>query len=284
MAQKLTSSRLVAATSLGLNALLLAVVIGHATAIRESVNRLLGRTSAASVTADAPALSLIARRIDEQRFDSESDRLDYVREWVHDNSIHEIDAEHNEYAFDTSRVLDMLWATSESAADPPHLSCGPRALAMSMILDAIGVRNHMVHAFSDDYDNVRSHTFLDVWNGETGTWEAHDPDFDVFYTNAAADQRVAVAALVLTDLAATSPSSRRGRGWEVNRASRLRDRYFEAVLLPTSGNPGQSVILVNTTRFDLSKQFPGNEGVTFGDFARLHYASPPILELQSFGP
>ena len=65
----------------------------------------------------------IRKYIESQRFHSETERIDFIRDWVYRNSIHKIDAEHDRYARDTPRILFMLWRSYQTSKDFPHLSC-----------------------------------------------------------------------------------------------------------------------------------------------------------------
>ena len=220
---------------------------------------------------DFLALRDVTEFIGSRSFTSESDKIDYVRNWVNENSIHKIDEEHRSYAWDTPAVVSMLWDTHLTKSGHPHLSCGPRANAMKSILEGLGVEARIVSTFTDDYSNVRSHTFLDVLNSETGVWELHDPDFNFCVVDMNTNERLPTFRLVAEDLGPVLPISATRSGWREHRIEHLKKSYFDAVMYHDG-----SVIFVNPDRFDMRKRFEGNDGMTFGEFTSSTYGGPGI--------
>jgi hypothetical protein len=241
----------------------------------------LAAVNAAPITAQpvaqspAQALQAIKKFVDAQPFSSETARIDFIRNWVNQNSIHLIDAEHNQYAFKTPKVLVMLWQTHLTAQAPAHLSCGPRALAMQAILKELGIPSRAVFIFTDNYNQVMSHTFLEVLNRDTGAWEVQDPDFNIYYVDLRTQKRVATAALVWGDLDVLVPQSATTQGWAENKVAHLKQDYFETMMY-LSQQTEKYVILINRARFDPSKVFVDNGKVTFYTFANRAYKAPII--------
>jgi hypothetical protein len=225
-------------------------------------------------------LASITEYLRSQAFSSASEQMDFVREWVFGNSVHSVDEEHAEYAFDTAKVLSMLWKTHRTGAGHAHLSCGPRAHAMKAILDESAIPSRRVVVFSGDYPEVTSHTFLEVLNAETGTWELQDPDYNVCYEDRSTGARLPTARLVFVDLDPVTPTSMRASGWEDTGVEHLKEHFFEALLYADHLGEDTKLLFVNTTRFDTDKVFEGNEGVTFYEFAATHYWNPLIVELE----
>jgi hypothetical protein len=207
---------------------------------------------------------------------SKARQAEFVRQFVYRNSVHQIDEEFRRYAWDRPRVLQMLSEHHRTQRSPPHLSCGSRAIAMRTILAALGIESRLVQTFSDDYEEVRSHTFLEVYDDETARWVVHDPDYDVTYVDALSNQPVSLIRLILGDLASVAPVSARGRGWELNKAGLLKKRFFEAARY--EGREGTSdILVVNSDRFSITKRFPGNGQMTFLEFSEQHYRRPTVL-------
>ena len=116
-------------------------------------------------------------------FDERDDfhaRLDKVRVFVNDNSIHKIDeafrATHASGSFPAS-VLN--YATGVSA-EPPHMECSTRSNLMAGMLRSLGYRTRIVVVFDTD-TNLQSHTFIDVMNPTTELWESQDADYDIYW-------------------------------------------------------------------------------------------------------
>ncbi|MCI5168046.1 MAG: hypothetical protein D3903_18660, partial [Candidatus Electrothrix sp. GM3_4] len=73
-------------------------------------------------------IALIKKYIDSRSIASKTETIDFVRNWVHKNSIHEHDSSYDlRAAFNTPKVLSMLWRTHEVKDAPVNLTCGPRA-------------------------------------------------------------------------------------------------------------------------------------------------------------
>jgi len=233
-------------------------------------------------TAQAPVQELepIQAYLEAQNFLSETARIDFIRHWVNQNSIHLIDKQHNKYAFNTPQVLSMLWETHQTKQNPAHLSCGPRTLAMQAILNELGISNRMIVIFTDNYPQVRSHTFLEVFNRETRQWEIQDPDFNLYYINLQTQARVATADLLWGDLEAMLPASQAGIGWDVNEVIHLKQDYFEAMMYMDYSKAKKSIILINADKFQPTEVFEKNSNLTFYKFANQHYQQPIFIIKQ----
>ena len=235
-------------------------------------------------------INIIAEDI--AQFSSETDRLDYIRNFVYTYSIHQGG---EEYAWHTPTVLAMMYQFYTTQENPPHLTCGSRALTMKAILDKLGKENRVVMIFSDNFSRVRSHTFLEVWNQQTQRWEIQDPDLNIFYQNTATLSRASTLELVLGQIEHFEPcSSETSCGWEAHDLKRLVDnRRFGAVMYDqrnhlerqifnTTPVYESSVIVVNTDRFSVTKPFPVDDGMNFIQFANAHYGNPVFIFNQPF--
>jgi len=228
----------------------------------------------------AEAAAGIARVVRERAGPSQSEQAQFAREFVYDHSVHKIDEEHARCAWDTAQVLQRLHDHCLTNRDPPHLSCGPRALALQAVLDALAIENRVVHTFSGDYDGVRSHSFVEVFDDRSGRWVIHDPDYDVSYVEAESGQPVPLLRMVLGGIETVLPLSRRGRGWELNKVECLRDHFFQVAKYDL--RPDDSpVLVVNVDRFPVGKRFPANDGVTFEEFAKSRYRHAVFLSVNA---
>ncbi len=205
---------------------------------------------------------------------SKSDRIDFIRNWVYQNSVHKIDAEHKKYAFKTKKVLPMLWNTHQTSKGHPHLSCGPRAAAMSAILDKLEIPNRMVMIFTDENPQVNTHTFLEVFNIKSNQWEIQDPDFNIYYVDDT-QKRISTLALIFGNLETITPISMDKKGWKDNNVAHLK-KYFEALMYYNKYT--KSTIITNMTRFNAKKIFEKNGHLNFYQFAYKHYRNPIIIE------
>jgi hypothetical protein len=222
------------------------------------------------------ALASIAQLVRDQTFASEEARIVFVRDFVYRHSIHRIDEEHARYAFDTPKVLEMLWL-NRGSGQPPHLSCGPRALAMQSVLDALQIASRVVMIFSDNETEVVSHTFLEVYDHETRRWSIQDADFNVHYINLDTLESASTIELVWGDPDRFIPRSPDHDGWEENRLAHVKRDYFEAMIQLSHLDGGRSAVLVNLDRFDPARRFPANDGMNFYEFAKRHYANPAFV-------
>lgn len=213
--------------------------------------------------------------------DESSDNIiDFVRNFVNENSIHLIDDEHERYAWDSKIVHKMIYQYySGKSEKKPHLSCGPRAKIMREILTNMGIKSRNVITFSDNYDNIRSHTYLEVFNSSRGVWEAHDPDFNISYIDINTGKNVSVIDLVFGDIDSIKPKNKKGIGWNIDYGkmglANLKYKFFDAVLYKES-----SIMVVNKHKFDVDKNFKINN-MTFKDFSFKHY-NQVIKKLRYF--
>jgi hypothetical protein len=140
-------------------------------------------------------------------------RVDRVRTFVNDNSVHKIDkafwANHgNAAAFAAGVIAHAQGKTSE----PVHMECSTRSNLMGLILRALGYETRVVAIF-DSHANLKSHSFLEVMNPETGKWETQDADFDIYWRRKASGERISLAeaAEVIDGI---EPCGRDGCGWD----------------------------------------------------------------------
>jgi hypothetical protein len=186
----------------------------------------------------------ILQLIEAQDFQTQTEVIDFVREFVYENSIHKMDEEFWEYAYDTPRVLDMLYDTYANDAPPPHLLCDPRSYAMAEILGNLSIRRRVVYVFTDSLgDEVQSHTFLEVFNEDFERWEVQDPDYNIYWQDSRTGERLSTLQLLLDDLETSIPRSS-SQVYVDFALERLKPYYFEVMVYPGGGG------VVNIERFN----------------------------------
>lgn len=139
-------------------------------------------------------------------------RLDTVRTFINDNSVHKIDK-----AFRANRgnadafAAGMLAHAKGSAAEPVHMECSTRTNSMNRILKELGYDTRIVAIFNSK-TNLRSHSFLEVMNPETKRWETQDADYDIYWRSKGSDRRISLAdaAQSIDDI---EPCGRNECGW-----------------------------------------------------------------------
>jgi hypothetical protein len=163
-------------------------------------------------------IASIRKYIESRSIASKTETIDFIRNWVHRNSVHENDPSYDlRAAFNTPRVLSMLWQTHEAREAPVTLTCGPRAFAMQRILKELKIGSRIVMIFTDNFDNCVSHTFLEVFNPDTANWEIQDPDYNIYYIDEKTGERSAALGLIFGDIHSFIPVSYNGKGWKINK-------------------------------------------------------------------
>jgi hypothetical protein len=198
-------------------------------------------------------------------------------EFVHNNSLHLIDEEYHKYAFNVPLVINkLLLAYQGHHSEKPHLSCGPRSYAMKAILTELGISSRLVQIYSDEYENVRGHRLLEVFNPETQAWEAWDPDFRVTYVDRFTGSSIDIMTAIFGNKNNIIPRDGSIMGWRESKTEHLKKYYFKAVLFE-SDTMINNIIVVNQSAFDLDKRF--SDGLTFREWAIKHYQEPRFIIL-----
>ncbi|RWX48234.1 hypothetical protein VU01_11693 [Candidatus Electrothrix marina] len=227
-------------------------------------------------------IASIRKYIESRSIASKTETIDFIRNWVHRNSVHENDPSYDlRDAFNTPKVLSMLWKTHDAKEDPVNLTCGPRAFAMQMILEGLKIRSRVIMIFTDNYDYCASHTFLEVFNPDTASWEIQDPDYNIYYVDEKTGKRSATLSLIFGDVNSFTPMSGKGKGWRINKVEYLKDNYFETIMYGNPLTAVNPVIFVNTDKYNIHKKFKENGGMTFREFANKYYNKPIVIENPS---
>lgn len=203
-------------------------------------------------------------------------------EYVHNNSLHLIDDEHKRYAFNIPYVLNKMYLASfGDIKEKPHLSCGPRAYAMRVILSRFNIYSRLVQVYSDEYETHEGHRLLEVYNPDSQSWEVWDPDYGVTYVDRETKNPVDILTLVFSDKNNFIPIGISNEGWKITKTERLKNNYFKAVLFEKDSGMTNALIIVNESLFDMDKVF--SSGLTFEEWAKKYYAYPRIIILSNEG-
>ena len=146
---------------------------------------------------------------------------------------------------------------------------------MIYILDALGIRSRMVNVFTSDFDVLRSHTFLEAYNPDSGHWEIQDPDYDVYYVYKANAARVSTSQILLDPLDQFQIMSKYPDQVDTAGKSVL-PHYFQAVVFHDEVG-GINMGVVNTSRF----KFTGG-GKDLYAYVKRSFGTVPFLTVQEF--
>jgi hypothetical protein len=204
---------------------------------------------------------------------SRSQQIDSAREFVHRNSVHGIKQNKLSQSED---VIQSLWCHYENKGDPPPLTCGPRARAMKSILDQLHIKSRIVHIYSDTSDQIRSHTFLEVYNKDSDNWEIQDPDLNIFYIDQNTSRKVSTADIIFGNSKTIIPCSATSRGWETIGVSYVKD-YFKAVEYDSVLCGVTSIILVNENLLNTHKRYHKNNMITLNEYWEKSCVKPIII-------
>jgi hypothetical protein len=220
-------------------------------------------------------MSKIVAQVKQQNFQTKTEQIEYVREFIYQNSKHGLDAESAKYRLELPVTLQMLWNYSQTQQNPPLLECSSRTVAMLSILDSLGIRGRMVNVFTSDFDTLRSHTFLEAYNPDSGHWEVQDPDYDVYYVYKANSARVSTSQILLEPLDQFQVQSKFPD--QVDTASHsVLPHYFQAVVFHDELG-GVDMGVVNSTRF----KFTGG-GKDLYSYVKRSFGKVPFLTVQEF--
>jgi hypothetical protein len=195
-------------------------------------------------------------------------RVDKVRLFINDNSIHKVDqafwANHGNPA---SFAGSLLSYAKGNSTEPVHMECSTRAGLMTRILGALGYETRTVAIFNSR-TNLKSHSFLEVLNPETRLWETQDPDYDIYWRSKSSGERISLADAA-ENVGEIEPCGREFCGWnyvsrESIKAERLKD-YLDIISI-TAKQKAMRYSLY-TSRADLSRTY--SKGQKQGAFCKV---------------
>jgi len=194
-------------------------------------------------------------------------RIDKVRIFINDNSIHQIDeafwASHSTEAF----AAGVLAHAKRPSTEPVHMECSTRSNLMARILGALGYDTRIIAIFNSR-TNLKSHSFLEVMDPETGRWETQDPDFDIYWRSKKSAERISLADMAEV-IGEIEPCGRESCGWdhesrEGTRAEQLMD-YLDIISITAKQKALRYALY--TSRADLSTTY--SKGPKQGAFCQV---------------
>lgn len=217
--------------------------------------------------------------VEQQNFTNDTAKIDFVRDFVNTNSIHLGDDEFKSYQHNTPLIVEKLLLHYQTGSNPPHLMCDSRSRAMVYILNTLHIISRTVFVFSDDFDSLRSHTFLEVYNRDTHRWEVQDPDYNAYYLSNQTKQRLSALQLLLEAPKTYSPVSSNPTLLKALNEQVI-PHYFEAIIYDEPGAPYRG--LVNMSRFTIQRTLPDGTLFDFGEYARKQYEGLVPLTISGF--
>jgi hypothetical protein len=138
---------------------------------------------------------------------------------------------------------------------------------MARILRALGYETRIIAIFNSR-TNLKSHSFLEVLNPETGLWETQDPDYDIYWQSKNSAQRISLADTAEA-IGEIEPCGRERCGWnhvsrEGIRAEKLID-YLDIVSITAKQKTIRYTLY--TSRADLSTTY--SKGPKRGAFCQV---------------
>lgn len=183
------------------------------------------------------------------------DTVDAVRRFVHERSKHGVGPELYAIWKTPHLVARKLLDSPEDGGPLPMLECSARSKITSDLLEHFGFQTRKIYVFDDDTPDLQSHTFLDVRSPDTGKWETVDPDYNIWWADAATGDRISIADQA-EDVTKVVPCDGKTCSWDlVNRegarAAKLKD-YLDIVVIvsaehrttyfTSSGDPAKTFV------------------------------------------
>lgn len=179
---------------------------------------------------------------------------DATRLFVQNNSIHKIDKEFYSYWGNIPLLMQMLmFNASGSIQDKPHMECSSRTAVLYYLLRAMDIRARAIVAY--DRDKIkRTHTFLEIYNPDTKTWEIQDPDINVYWAYKDTDQRAGIEDLLSLPVADNFVTcNNKGPCAYTDRKDYLISYMNMAALIDFDA--GYNPVVLSPKRFDIDHEF-----------------------------
>ncbi len=202
--------------------------------------------------------SELAQMIAAQEFDSTFAMLDYLRNWIHENT--DIGAELQVYEPDYSDAAQMMVAYSRGEGDAPEMYCNGMSTVMLTTLVQLGIESRIVFLYGEVPGYFTQHTVLEVFNPETQAWEVHDTSKNFYYLDTETDTPASMERLVFGDLRSIEACDGQG-----NCSTRA---FFEdtAQYMHAFRYGFSTEIWVNPDRLDMSRRVEAFDDANFAEF------------------
>ena len=134
-------------------------------------------------------VSQIKEDIDSSHYVNQTELIDNVRSYIHNNSIHK---EYTDYHTSVAlhldkrfKVLEDIYAFNHKNKFQPELSCTPRTWAMQEVLRSYNIPFRIINIYFTERPKgeLTSHTFLEAYNTDKRKWEIQDPDRNIYYSD-----------------------------------------------------------------------------------------------------
>lgn len=124
----------------------------------------------------------------QQGFDTNFERINFLRDWVYHNT--DIGAELLIYEPDYQDASQMMFEHSQGISDAPQMYCNGMSTVMLTTLYELGIESRLIFLYSEVSGWIAQHTFLEIFNPDTQLWEIHDPTNNLYYINNETGQRI----------------------------------------------------------------------------------------------
>jgi hypothetical protein len=179
--------------------------------------------------------------------------FDRLRALVNQHSTHQIDEEFHGY-WGKPDIYARFLAAVQGRGPNPHMECSSLAGMLRSLLREMGVASRGVAIFRRTAAGMwQSHSFLEVLNQDSRTWEIQDPDYDVHWIDASIGQRVGITELIKGDLGAHVPCNHAECGWHVTSREHIAVealRSYFVIAVVNDPDRDQRLLYANRSRFD----------------------------------
>ena len=184
---------------------------------------------------------------------------DEVRALIQAHSYHSVGPEFRSLWRDPAKHFHAF-EQALSTQEPVPMECSVRSGLMQEILASKGIKTRLVDVYSHQPD-FQAHTFLEVYNPNSQSWEISDPDINIYWLNEATKKRAGIKEIIRLGIEEFIPfSSPAHCGWEkihntdTNPPSELRaENYYSMARIrdPVEGR----IAVYNPQSFDLEQTY-----------------------------